>query len=391
MWFFRAKKMRQIPSNALVNTPAHKSSSARQMQTLSRLLIRAHSSGSSSALASPLQQLRSDLSYVAGLGMSDLTDFLELANTNHVIVRALTVLQELAHAEDEKRIADWCAHTIATERDRIHKSIAMLHRICSTMEQHGCRVAVIKSLDHWPDLGSDLDLFTLADPAALSRVMSEQLRAEPVERSWGDRLAQKWNYRVPGLSELVEVHVQFLGQTGEHAEIGRRVIERRIVKSVEGHDFYAAAPEEQIVISALQRVYRHFYFRLCDMIDNAELIRSGAVDFIELERAANSAGIWSGVATFLCLIQNYIEAYGGSLALPEEVFEAAPDRYSNVRFGAGFLRVSKVTGARLYGSQLLHAGLRRDTRALLRLPLLPPLAVSAFLAYSITGNDKGIW
>ena len=127
------------------------------------------------------------------------------------------------------------------------------------------------------------------------------------------------------------------------------------------------------------------------MIDNAALIDSGAVDFNELQCAANSAGIWPGVATFLCLIQNYIESYGGTLSLPDEVLQAARDRYSNVRFGTGFLRVSKITGARLYGSQLFHAGLRRDTRALLRLPLLPPLAVSAFLAYSITGNDKGIW
>jgi hypothetical protein len=221
--------------------------------------------------------------------------------------------------------------------------------------------------------------------------MAKEFQAYPVERSWGDRLAQKWNYRVPDIPELVEVHVQFLGQTGEHAELARRVIHRRVVKTIAARDFRVAAAEERIVISALQRVYRHFYFRLCDMIDHAELLQSGGVNFDELKSAAMSAGIWPGVATFLCLIQNYIQSYGAVLALPEDVTSAAYSRRSHVRFGAGFLRISKITAAELYGSQLLQAGVRRDFRALLRLPLLPPLAVSALVAHSVTGNDKGIW
>lgn len=62
-----------------------------------------------------------------------------------------------------------------------------------------------------------------------------------------------------------------------------------------------------------------------------------------------------------------------------------------VQFKDDYLRVSKATGARLYSSQLLAAGKHGDIRALLRLPLLPPLAISALVAHSLTGNDKGIW
>ncbi len=64
---------------------------------------------------------------------------------------------------------------------------------------------------------------------------------------------------------------------------------------------------------------------------------------------------------------------------------------SSVQFKGGYLRVSKVTGARLYSTQLLKAGRHLDIRALLRLPLLPPLAISALVAHSLTGDDKGIW
>ncbi|MFZ3213102.1 MAG: nucleotidyltransferase family protein [Terriglobales bacterium] len=221
--------------------------------------------------------------------------------------------------------------------------------------------------------------------------MLAEFRACPVARSWGDRLANKWNFKVVGLPELVEIHVQFLGQTGEHEKMARRVIERRTAKAVGGRQFYVPAPEERLVISTLQRVYRHFYFRLCDMIDVASLLRTETVDFNELRRAADLAGIWPGVATFLCLIRSYLEAYGGSMALPQAVMASASRAATGLQFKGGFLRMSKLSAAGFYGAQCLQAGVHRDLRALVRLPLLPPLAVSALVAYHLTGSDKGLW
>jgi len=370
---------------------------AKHMEVLSRLTIRGQE-GDTAAETRALEKLRRELRYVARLSEQEFANFVELANTHHVIVRALNVVQNVAASstgtlatEYENQVVERCETALAAERVRIDRAIGYLHSICDALEARGCRVAVIKSLDHWPDLGSDLDLYTSADERAVEQAMREQFGAEGVERSWGDRLAHKWNFSVPGLPELVEIHVQYLGQTGEHAELARRVIERRVSKSVGGYDFLVAAPEERVVISTLQRVYRHFYFRLCDMIDTAALLQSGAVDFAELEGSADSAGIWPGVATYLRLIQSYVQSYGGTVELPDEVMRAAYSPDSQVQFKGGYLRVSKATGAKLYSSQLLQAGRHGDVRALLRLPLLPPLAISALVAHSLTGDDKGIW
>ena len=361
------------------------------MDTLSRLVIRAHVDSEQAVTPADLEQLRRDVRYVAGLRGPQWADFLKLAENHHVLVRALTILQNGAALADGKEVVERCESALAAERARIEKAVGYLRSICNGLEAGGCRVAVIKSLDHWPDLGSDLDLYTTADDQRVEQVMRKEFKAQPVDRSWGDRLANKWNYSVPGLPELVEIHVQYLGQTGEHAELARRVIEREVRKNVGGYDFTVPAPEERIVISSLQRVYRHFYFRLCDMIDTASLLQSGAVDFGELKRAADSAGIWPGVATYLCLVQNYIQDYGGVVLLPEEVKTEAYSSESGVQFKNGYLRVSKTTAMGLYSLQLVEAGKHRDVRALLRLPLLPPLAISALVAHSLTGNDKGIW
>jgi hypothetical protein len=372
---------------------------AQHMEILSRLAVFGLKGNSQADERS--RQRQRELHYVSKLNDEDFADFVELANTHHVVVRAFTVVQQAAALEpvqpgaagsrEHEIVEERCERVLADERIRIGRAIGYLHSICEVLESRGCRVAVIKSLDHWPDLGSDLDLYTVADERAVEQAMREAFRAHRVERSWGDRLANKWNYSVPGLPELVEIHVQYLGQTGEHAELARRVTERGVLRSVEGYEFRVAAPEERLVISALQRVYRHFYFRLCDMIDTAALLQSGAVDFGELKRAANSAGIWEGVATYLCLIQNYLQSYGSDVPLPDEVSRSAFSPESSVQFKGGYLRVSKATGARLYSSQLLEAGKHWDVRALIRLPLLPPLAISALVAHTLTGNDKGIW
>jgi hypothetical protein len=364
---------------------------AQHMNTLSRLMIREYCEKAQVTPVDDLEDLTRDSIYVARLEPAHLAEFLELADVHHVLVRTLGVLQAAAAMVGDSVTADWCGKRLADGRAHIEHSVGRLHAICEALESHGCQVAVIKSLDHWPDLGSDLDLYTTAPQPLVEQVMREHLGAHAVERSWGDRLANKWNYRVPELWELVEIHVQFLGQTGEHSEMARRVVDRRVQKEVGGHAFHVPAPEERIVISTLQRVYRHFYFRLCDMIDFAALLDKEPIQFSELRKSADLAGIWPGVATFLLLIQSYVVSFGGNVPLPEEVLVSAHSRGAGVHFTDGFLRVSKLTAAGLYGLQLLRAGQHRDLRAMVRLPLLPPLAVSAVVAHSLTGNDKGIW
>src|SRR5581483_1274017 len=290
-----------------------------------------------------------------------------------------------------KQVQEWCEAAIEAEHARIGRAVEWLHAIVQALQSSGCPVSVIKSLDHWPDLGSDLDLYTSGAPDQVVRVMQEKLHAKLEPRSWGDRLANKWNFEVPGLKELVEIHVQYLGQTGEQKQLAHRVLERCVQKTVNGRTFPVAGPEERILISTLQRMYRHFYFRLCDMADMAALLQSGTVDFAELRRGAESGGIWPGVASFLVIVSRYVKQYGGNVSLPKEVRDATCSPHIRVYFENGFLRVPKLPAAGLYGAQILTAGRKGDLRAFCRLPLLPPLAVTALIAMHITGNDKGIW
>lgn len=320
-------------------------------------------------------------------------DFLELAESNHVVIRVFEVINRVAGNRGDHELQVWAVGALTAERARIANALSHLQPVCDALEIADCPVTVMKSLDHWPDLGNDLDLVSLGRPADILRVFTQEFHAKVESRSWGDRLACKWNFSLPGLRESIETHVGRLGQTGEHIALAHRFIDRRETMQVNGFAFFVPAPEERIFAATLQRMYRHFYFRVCDILNAASLVESGKVDFSELHRAAQQAGIWSGVASFLNIVSEYVKQYRGTgLNLPAEVIAAATLGADKMYTRGRFLRVPIVPyGVRLFARQIAQMAIHGNVPATLRLSLLPPLASAAAVASKITGSDKGVW
>ncbi len=358
-------------------SPTHKS-----LDLLSRLLF-----------TPPSSQAEALAADVAAISRDEFDDLVTLANLNHVIIRGMEIFLEIARdAHDEVR-AEWALAALATEHARINNAMPFLHAICDAFQEEGLDVTVIKSLDHWPDLGSDLDLYTNADSEAVAALMSKRFQAQIAARSWGDRLARKWNFDIPGLPEAVEIHMQRLGQTGEQVAIAAGLAGRARVVQVGEQTFRVPAVSDRLMISTLQRMYRHFYFRLCDIVDSASLVEARAIDYDDLRSAAKVAGIWEGVATYLAIVSDYVKQYRGTgLDLPEIVTTAARFGGEQVFFARAFLRVPIMPqSAKLYGSQLTGMLQKGELQSSARLSLLPWLATAAAVGQKITGSDKGIW
>src|SRR5579859_3671592 len=98
--------------------------------------------------------------HLAQLSESQRQEFLSLADSHHVVLRGLRPVVQAALLEENPELASWANGALKAEEQRIDHAIAELHRICSELETADCPVTVIKSLDHWPDLGNDLDLYT---------------------------------------------------------------------------------------------------------------------------------------------------------------------------------------------------------------------------------------
>jgi hypothetical protein len=327
------------------------------------------------------------------ISRAEFEDLLTLANLNHVVVRGLQVFLEIMREARDPVRAEWAETALAAEHARIQNALPFLHEICAAFGKYGDDVTVIKSLDHWPDLGNDLDLYTNAEPQEVFHVMKKCFKAQFAPRSWGDRLARKWNFFIPGLPEAVEIHVGRLGQTGEHVALASALPRGAQLFHIGDYTFPVPSNSHRLMISTLQRMYRHFFFRLCDIVDSASLVDSGAVDFENLCRSAQAAGIWEGVATYLAIVSDYVEKYrGAGLNLPHVVKAAARFGGDEIYFRQSFLRVPIMPqSAGLYGLQLTGLLRRRELHNSARLGLLPWLATAAVVGQKITGSDKGIW
>jgi hypothetical protein len=358
------------------------------MLLLSRLLLSAEVSQRSSSGKNNLLDLE-----LGNIGREDFDELVALAGSNHVIVRGMEVFAGIMQARLDSMRAEWAAEALTAERTRIQNAVHYLHSICGALEEEGHDATVIKSLDHWPDLGSDLDLYTNADSRKILDLMKRRFHARLARRSWGDRLARKWNFLIPGLPEAVEIHIGRLGQTGEQVVLASSVARRARIVTIAGCTFRVPAISDRLMISALQRMYRHFYFRLCDIVDSASLVESDAVDYIDLQRAATAAGIWEGMATYLVIVSDYVRQFrGAGLNLPQSVTSAARFDGQKVYYAREFLRIPILPqSASLYGSQLTDLLRRRQLQSSARLGLLPWLATAAAVGQKITGSDKGIW
>ncbi len=361
--------------------------SPKSLLLLSRLLLPSRSGGAS------LQTTPEIVSELTSLSREEFDELLRLANSNHVVVRAFDVAAAVfREAKDQTRL-EWVETALHAERARIQSALPFLYAICEAFREEGLDITVIKSLDHWPDLGSDLDLYSGGDPDRIVQLMKARFQAHTEARSWGDRLAGKWNFKIPGLNESVEIHIGRLGQTGEQLTLAARVPQRARSFRIEDWTFSVPSASERLMISTLQRMYRHFYFRLCDVIDSTRLVDAGEVDFEDLRASAEACGIWEGVAAYMVIVSDYVQGYrGAGLNLPQFVRSAARFGGEQIYFARDFLRVPIMPqSASLYKTQLTGLIRKRKLHSSARLGLLPWLATAAAVGQKITGSDKGIW
>lgn len=368
--------------------PGKASANNRAFDALGFLLFaqRSHEQNASDAFAAEIQ-------YVSSLSPDQLRSFLKQAELQRVLMRTLDVLKNHLPNSRDNATCEIRDRLILEEKDRIKKALSCLQQIVVVFEERGHPITVMKTLDHWPDSGSDVDLLVTAKDEEVCEIFEKHFSASKQLQSWGDRLAHKFNFRIPDLPELVEVHVDCLGQTGEQKALAHGVLGRRIRLSYDAFAFPVPLPEDRVVIATLQRMYRHYYIRLTDIVNIYDLLAQNCVDFEHLKSIAEVGSVWPGVATLLNIVCQHAIRFGGdSIVLPEVVMAAVRFGSSRTYLDQKFVRVPLLPeAADLFLGQIVSIGRKHNFRGVMRLSLLPLLATAAFLSFRVTGNDKGVW
>jgi len=261
------------------------------------------------------------------------------------------------------------------ERRRVAAALALIQRVEDACHEAGLDDFVFaKAFRHFPDISTEVDLLTLAPPRAINPVLERALGVAP-QRGLAEWVAHASTFRVRGAGAELDVCHGRLGVLGEHVAYAAALVRSRRRITVGDTAFHTAAPEHQLVLQGMLRVYGHRSFRLADVIYTVRAIREG-VDWDTVLRGARATGTESGLSCYLSYVDR-IHQRACDAPLLDPVVAAALVRgnwgdtvFENGHFGFPAVRV----GGGLYVQFLAHALGRGDWRTAARVTTMLPLA-----------------
>lgn len=303
----------------------------------------------------------------------------KLARDNVVTVRLGSKLLE---AGVEPMGVDLAA-PLLEERKRQERMTDLLIRIAQALKAEGLESCLIKTPDHRPDMGHDLDFLVPFGAADRVDALCRALGGERKGQSVCDRLAGKTSYAFDG--GTAEWHVGLLGQVGEDRWWPRQILLTPQKWGDVNPAIAIPAPEHRFLLQVQQRLYRHFFLRLGDVINSISLIKSGTLDWEGLRRAATRIGIWRGCLTYLGYLKSIHEVVlGRPLEVELPSGEAPGDGRDELGYRRSFIRFPRFrVVTRLYREKASALLGYRQWENLGRISLLPLLAAGELFAMKV--------
>jgi len=303
----------------------------------------------------------------AAVAALDWTTLLQVTERSSTLIRTVERLAALGEPAPA-----FVATAVQRERQRVSEAFALARRVADACDARGIPALFPKVLQHYPDLGDDLDLLVVSPSRRVDAVILEGLRAVRRPGDWGSRIAGSVTYQVEGCSTPLDIQHGRLGVAGEETAFPAMLWKERRRVAVAGLDAFTASPEHLVVLHGVQRVYGRLGIDLADVAAAATLIRR-PLDWTAILDTAAQLGVLPGLGAFL----GYVEQIHGRLfarwLLPPGLRSRLRlGRWGGIAFHNGVYRhpMIRVNGA-LYGRRLVTALATRRWATALRVCLVP--------------------
>lgn len=314
----------------------------------------------------------------------DFDEFIEVLNKNRMRVRCLNKLTP--YFDDGFRIkADYI---LQERKEKSRRAIEIIGKITQGFDKSGLRLLVIKTLDNYPDLGQDIDLYTDANIKDVDEILINKFKAKLKTPTLADRVSQKRNYKIEGFP-LIEVHCSKLGEFGEDNLLAKDLLQHRVKFEIEGITTYIPESEYRLLLCVLQRMYRHFNIRICDIYNSLNLIRKNIINWQKLKKISLKYGAWEGVMLYLSYLHKIANYYD---------IECNISRQINVKNWPALIQDKNMhfrfplfsTGLNLYSRKILSDLAKFNFYSLSRLTLAIPFSLTHFVSVKLF-NKSRVW
>jgi len=267
---------------------------------------------------------------------------------------------------------------VAREAERVAATIELIRQVGEACARHDIDFIFPKALQHYPDMGADVDLLVLSRSADVDRVILQHLPAEARGRDLRSRMAHATVYRVAGCPSLLDIHHGRLGVLGEYTALPALLVKNRQPARVDGLHGFVPSLEDQILLQGLERVSGRRSLRLADVAFTVHALRL-ALDWDYILGTTRELGGLHPLSCYLSYVdQAYERCFGSGLLPPELRRELILDGWGRVEFGSGRLQFPALrANARIYLHELDTMIAARNWASAGRLLLLPLVAATA--------------
>lgn len=299
---------------------------------------------------------------------------LRVARRNYVLIRLAARLSELGvHAP---AFFDEAAED---ERRRAAQMLGVISHVSRACEERGVEYLFAKSFQHYPDMGGDIDLFVTSRSSAVDESMLEGTAARPVAKDLRGRMSGVAAYRVSGGEFVLEIHHGRIGVLGEHSALVSQLISNGERAEVGGRQFLVPSAEDLLVLHGMQRVYRHDFIRLCDVLSTASLVGRSRFDWDYVCRTSEQLGTTYGLCSYMTYVGQIQRETLGRELLPDELRRRLTvESCGRGEFRGGVFAFPRGrVVARIYLGKLRAAVRAGNLDGLGRLSLMPFVAAAA--------------
>ena len=298
---------------------------------------------------------------------------LDLTRANGVLVRTAERLATLG-----VQIPERFAAAVASERERVRSTLALVRQLSRACEAHGIEYVFPKLFQDYPDMGDDVDLLLLERSARVDDRIVAGLRASLAARDIGGWIAGTTTYTIDGCPSPLDVQHGRLGVVGEQTVFPTVLIGHRRHIVVDGSEFATPPPEDQLVLQGLQRVWGRLRIALCDVVFTMSAIRRGSLDWDYILATARRHGALAGLGCYLSYVdQIHRDVFWQPLVAEPMRGVLGLRGWGRVEFRAGGYRFPILrVNSRLYVRQLGSRIAARDWTAATRLFLIPVVAAA---------------
>jgi len=375
---------KSISSRYIVNSDGVFSAQSKIQRIFRDLQTRIRLDKYSSYVDFTTKSLFNGLQKVEVPGGFNFDDLVLVLRKNRIVTRWVQVMYSQLNEEIKNKIAP----IIDKEKIRLKKAIEGIGKVTREFNKRGYHLLVIKTLDNYPDLGHDIDLYTDAPIVDIDEIFINKFKAKLQPPTFADRLSRKRNYKIDSYGTF-EVHCSRLGELGEDNLLAQDLILNGVKIEIGGVAVFVPKPEYRLLLCVLQRIYRHFNVRICDVFNTINQINGGEIDWIYLQNVSKRYGIWRGVLLYLSYIKKIADYYNIKLEINQSLIvrnwpAAVKDRNMHFRFPLFY------TGMNVYWSKIVSDIVHLNFHSLFRIPLVVPLSLIHYCSVKLTGKD-GIW